>query len=167
MANLKNQALEICTELGFLVLPCAFNAHSTTQWVYDVYDYDEESNWYEEEGFRIKYLDIHYFFDSPEVGFLASAAPMMQVLGTLMETRLAENEHIFPKKDATEVEFLPNYEVMLKAGNAHYPAFRFLQQCAIIANAIDPINWKDYGVELSYLHDFMQYGFCIWKIEKI
>lgn len=141
--------------------------YSTTEWLYDVYDSLEEINWYEKEGFRLRYLNVHFFFDAPDEDFLKPAVPLMQVLGEVMEKKLAGETDLFPPAKPANPEYFANYTVLSPVGAPKFSAFRFLEQCTTIANAIDPLDWRSFKVDPDYLRDFMQYGFCVWTIEKV
>jgi hypothetical protein len=166
MAKNKIRALEFCAELGFLVLPCAFHGHSTTEWLYDVYDYNEELSWYKKEGFRLRNMDVHYFFDSPEADFFEAPAPLIQVLNTLIETAFSKTTELFSPVEPSDEMYYPNRKAMEDAGNVQYSPLKFIQNCTSIANVIDPMDWRSFKVTPNYLRDFMVYGFCIWAIER-
>ena len=158
-------------DLGFLILPCGFNWHGTTSWLFDREDGEVEES-LGDERFTIRHTNMNYFFYRIDHEMLKQALGTMRLTERLIRTK-ARREGIelgvgTAGRDGMEEDLPAPPNASRFEGEAYLEGFSlvgYLRMLAGITNEIDPMRWAEQGVTPNYLGDFDTYGFCFLDIE--
>lgn len=163
----RRTALQYCAEAGFIIMPCAYHAQSTTQWFFDVYERNEEVSWFEKDGYMLRYLRIFKFFDAPEVEEIKALRPWVDFLNMLVDRVIARDASFFPIPEVEIPEMFSIYSSLEEAGEIGMDLYELMKKSSAILNRVDPLDWTSYKVSPAYLRDYMKYGFCLSEVKKI
>lgn len=155
---------EFFSDLGFLVMPCGFNWHSTTQWLFK--DTAEES-YLSNDDFKIRLSGIHCFFYNLDDQVLQQYLPLMRFTEHLVRQRLTSRGIELNVPDHYPDVFLTTirpYDNKPYLNGFSLDQHLFLW--SVITNEIDPMDWVKERVTPEYLSDFDAYGLCYLSIEK-
>lgn len=149
------------SELGFMIMPYAYNYQSNTLWECESKAIGEELVYPESEGFRIVKTDTSYFFYHLDEIMLHKALDTMRYTDFLIRRRLQKARVSLnatpPKKSKNIIRFLKH---PLLNGLAPKEFFAMITQ---ITNEIDPLNRQKNS---DYFLDYDTYGFFLLDIEK-
>jgi hypothetical protein len=154
------------SELGFLILPCGFNWHSTTSWLFDVGGENEIA--LPDENFKITYTGVHCFFYHLNTALLKQHLALFRLTDKVIRHRLAHEKIVLDIPAHYRTQLLLN--VRQYEGKKVLQGFslrEYLYMLSAIADQIDPMDWQKDGHSFDYLGDFDTYGFCFLSISEI
>lgn len=153
------------SELGFLIMPCGFNWHSTTSWLFEGEPATETM--LSDGDFKITYTGIDCFFYHLSATLLKQHLALFRLTDTIIRQKLS-HENIGLEIPAHYHDH-PLLNIRKYEGKKYLQGFSlkaFIYLISTITDQIDPMDWQKEGVHPNYLTDFDTYGCCFLSITK-
>lgn len=148
------------SELGFMIMPYAYNNQSNTLWECESVSIGQEIQYPDSEGFKIVKTDNCFFFYHLDEIMLNKALDTMRYSDFVIRRKLQKRRIVLNNKAPKSKNIIRFQKYPLLNG---LDPKAFFAMIAHVTNELDPLNRRNSS---DYFQDYDTYGFFVLDIEK-